>query len=110
MTGPRNGSQLAAALERTQPAAVRDDRLRVLIADSDGLARSMMRFALRNSERIAVVHTAPNSREALELARHYRPSVAIVDTVLRRPPAGSNWFADYCWRSRHSSIDSLGGR
>lgn len=86
MTDPRNGSQLAAALERTQPAAVHDDRLRVLIADSDGLARSMMRFALRNSERIAVVHTAPNSREALELARYYRPSVAIVDTVL--PPTG----------------------
>ena len=86
MTGPQNGSQLAAALERTQPAAVRDDRLRVLIADSDGLARSMMRYALRHSERIAVVHTAPNSREALELARYYRPSVAVVDTVL--PPSG----------------------
>jgi DNA-binding NarL/FixJ family response regulator len=86
MTDPRNGSQLAAALERTQPAAVGDDRLRVLIADSDGLACSMMRFALCNSERIAVVHTAPNSREALELARYYRPSVAVVDTVL--PPTG----------------------
>jgi DNA-binding NarL/FixJ family response regulator len=46
----------------------------------------MMRLALRSSDRIAVVHTAENSREALELARYYRPSVAIVDTVL--PPAG----------------------
>ena len=46
----------------------------------------MMRFALRNSERIAVVHTAPNSREALDLARYYRPSVAVVDTAL--PPSG----------------------
>ena len=86
MTGPRNGSQFAARLERTQPAAVRENPLQVLIADSDGLARGMMSLALRNSERIAVVHTAPNSREALELARYYRPSVAVVDTVL--PPSG----------------------
>ena len=46
----------------------------------------MMRFALRNSERIAVVHGAGNSREALELARYFRPGVAIVDTVV--PPRG----------------------
>jgi DNA-binding NarL/FixJ family response regulator len=75
---------LAATLQLPYGAA--QDRLNVLIADSDGLARSMMRFALRSSDRIAVVHTAGNSREALELAWYHRPSVAIVDTAL--PPGG----------------------
>ena len=70
-----SSSQLAAP-ERTSGAA--HDRLRVLVADPDALARSMIRFALRDSDRIAVVHTAGDSREALELARHYRPRVAIV--------------------------------
>ena len=40
MTGPRNGSQLAAALEWTQPAAARDGRLRVLITRSHRSCRS----------------------------------------------------------------------
>ena len=62
--------------ERTSGTA--NDRLRVLVADPDGLARSMIRFALRNNDRIAVVHTAQTNREALELARHYRPTIAIV--------------------------------
>ena len=68
------------------PRAEADDGVRVLIADADGLALGMMRFALRNSDRIAVVHGAGNSREALELARYFRPGVAIVDTVV--PPRG----------------------
>ncbi len=76
MIRARSSSQLAAASE--QPSGAAHDRLRVLVADPDGLARSMMRFALRNSDRIAAVHTAGSSREALELARHYRLSVAIV--------------------------------
>jgi DNA-binding NarL/FixJ family response regulator len=58
----------------------------VLIADADGLARGMMRFALANSDRIAVVHVAANGREALEIARYYQLSVAIVDTDV--PPRG----------------------
>ena len=84
MNGARSNSQLAATPERASGSA--HDRLRVLVADSDGLARSMMRFALRSSDRIAVVHTAGNSRDALQLARYHRPNVAIVDTVL--PPGG----------------------
>jgi DNA-binding NarL/FixJ family response regulator len=73
-------------LELPQPRADVDSRVRVLIADADGLARSMMRFALRSSDRIATVHAAPNAREALELASYFRPEVAIVDAVL--PPGG----------------------
>ena len=86
MNGPRNSSHLGAVLRLPGPRAEADDGVRVLIADADGLALGMMRFALRNSDRIAVVHGAGNSREALELARYFRPGVAIVDTVV--PPRG----------------------
>jgi DNA-binding NarL/FixJ family response regulator len=80
-----NGPQLTAPAH----APARDDPhtgVRVLIADADGLARSMMRFALSNSERIAAVHGAGNAREALELASYFRPAVAIIDAAV--PPAG----------------------
>jgi DNA-binding NarL/FixJ family response regulator len=63
-----------------------DRCLRVLIADHDGLARSMMRTALREADRVAIVHTASEGREALQLARYYRPTVVIIDT--RLPPDG----------------------
>ena len=64
-----------------------DQRLRVLIADHDGLARWMMRTALHEDDRVATVHVAGDAREALELARYYRPTVAIIDTAL--PPEGA---------------------
>ena len=86
MNRPPNRPPLAAVLKLPYPRADADAGVRVLIADADGLARGMMRFALANSDRIAVVHAAANSREALELARYFRPGVAIVDTVL--PPRG----------------------
>lgn len=86
MNGPPNSSQVGAVLRLPRSRAEADDGVRVLIADADGLARGMMRFALRNSDRIALVHGAGNSREALELARYFRPGVAIVDTVV--PPRG----------------------
>jgi DNA-binding NarL/FixJ family response regulator len=86
MIRPRNGSPSAAVLRLPEPRAEAEVGLRVLIADADGLARGMMRFALANSDRIAVVHVAANGREALELARYYQLSVAIVDTDV--PPRG----------------------
>jgi DNA-binding NarL/FixJ family response regulator len=64
-----------------------DRRLRVLIADHDGLARCMMRTALGEADGIAIVFTAGDGREALELARYYRPTVAIIDSAL--PPGGA---------------------
>ena len=57
--------------------------IRVLIADHDGLARCTMRTALHQHDRIAIVISATEAREALELLRHYRPTVAIIDTTLR---------------------------
>lgn len=68
------------------PAAARAERLRVLVADRDGLARGMIRTALHNAERVAIVVTAADGREALELVRYYHPTVVIIDTGL--PPGG----------------------
>jgi DNA-binding NarL/FixJ family response regulator len=73
-------------LRLPRPRTEADAGVRVLIAVPDGLARGMMRFALANSEQIGPVHAAGNGREALELARYFRPGVAIVDTAV--PPAG----------------------
>ncbi|MBV9000325.1 MAG: response regulator transcription factor [Solirubrobacterales bacterium] len=62
----------------------RHETVRVVIADSDGLARSMMRTALRDGGGIAIIGTTGSDHEVLELVRYYRPTVLIVDTALLR--------------------------
>ncbi|MBV8991844.1 MAG: response regulator transcription factor [Solirubrobacterales bacterium] len=79
--GQTNGSKPPPKL-----VAGSSESVRVLIADQDGLARSFVRTALGDLDRVAIVLTARDSREALELARYYRPTVAIIDTAL--PPSG----------------------
>ena len=59
-----------------------DQRVRVVIADQDGLARSMIRAALDDASGIATVASTGDGREALELARFYRPTVLVLDTGL----------------------------
>jgi DNA-binding NarL/FixJ family response regulator len=66
--------------------AQRCERLRVLIADVDPLARRAMRDALQAAAEIVVVADVPHSREAVELSRHFRPDVALADMGL--PPGG----------------------
>jgi DNA-binding NarL/FixJ family response regulator len=66
--------------------AAGQERLRVLIADHDGLARSMIRAALGDEHGIEIVLAASDGREALELVRYYHPTVVIVETAL--PPEG----------------------
>jgi DNA-binding NarL/FixJ family response regulator len=72
---------------RAEHLATGAERVRVLIADHDGFARGMMSTALREAAGVAIIGTARDSREALELVRHYRPTMLIVDTAL--PPTGS---------------------
>ena len=96
-TPERAGQRLRAAASgeandahgpaREELLAAADQRLRVLIADHDGLARWMMRTALYEADTSASVHLAGDAREALQLARYYRPTVAIIDTAL--PPDGA---------------------
>ena len=67
-------------------STVNDQRLRVLIADRDGLAARMMCAAVHAVDEVAIVISAGEGREALELARYYQPSVVVLDTAL--PPRG----------------------
>ena len=73
-------------LRSKQRARPRAERLHVLIADHDGLARSMVRMALQESDGIAMVTTAGDGRDALDLVRYYRPGVLLIETAL--PPDG----------------------
>jgi DNA-binding NarL/FixJ family response regulator len=59
-----------------------DQQVRVVIADHDGLARSMMRAALADASGIVTVASTGDGRDALELVRYYRPTVLILDTGL----------------------------
>jgi DNA-binding NarL/FixJ family response regulator len=58
------------------------DRLCVLIADHDGLARRMIRVALNDTDRISIVLTANDAQQAIELAGYYHPTVMIIDLEL----------------------------
>ena len=83
MIREENSSQRPA---RGELLAGGDRRLRVLIADHDGLARSMMRTSLREPTATRSIATAGDGREALQLAGYYRPTVLVLDTAL--PPDG----------------------
>ncbi len=74
----------AAVNAREQSELPIDETVRVVIADTDGLARSMMRAALHDTRGIAIVATTSSGREVLELVRHYQPTVLIVETALLR--------------------------
>jgi DNA-binding NarL/FixJ family response regulator len=63
-----------------------DHGVRVLIADRDGFARRMLQRILQDVREVAVTTGARDSREALELARQYRPGMVLVDITV--PPAG----------------------
>jgi DNA-binding NarL/FixJ family response regulator len=78
-----------------------DERLRVLIADHDGLARCAMRTALGETDQVSIALTAGDDREALQLARYYRPHVMIIDTALL-----SDNGAELLSRVRHTSPET----
>jgi two-component system nitrate/nitrite response regulator NarL len=66
----------------TEAAAPGGQRVRVLVADGNGLARRMMSDTLRQADRLLVVGTARDKRETIELACHYRPDVLVMDISL----------------------------
>jgi DNA-binding NarL/FixJ family response regulator len=72
-------------LTDAQPAR-QTERVRVLVADHDGMARRMWHNTLDHADGVVVVATARDAREAAELSRYYRPDVLILDTAL--PPTG----------------------
>ncbi len=55
--------------------------IRVVIADDDALARRVVRDALQDAG-LTVIAEAVNGREAIELARYYRPDVVVMDAIM----------------------------
>ncbi|MFI5589737.1 response regulator transcription factor [Amycolatopsis sp. NPDC051758] len=60
--------------------------LRVLISDDDVLIRDVLKEVLDEEPDIAVVAVAADADEAIRLAEHHRPSVAVLD--VRMPGGG----------------------
>lgn len=55
--------------------------IRVIVADDDPYTRRALRDAVHGGE-IVVITEAANGREAIELARHYKPDVVVMDLVM----------------------------
>lgn len=80
-----SGQLIDARAQLRHRAPTTPPRLRVIIADPDGLARAMIRTALHTSQ-ITTVATTGEARHTLELVRYYQPTVLILDTSLLTPP------------------------
>jgi NarL family two-component system response regulator LiaR len=67
--------------QRTDGESGRTDPIRVVIADDDPFARRMVKETLQAAG-IVVIAEATNGREALELTKHYRPDLVLLDVVM----------------------------
>jgi two-component system, NarL family, response regulator LiaR len=57
------------------------DAVRAIIADDDPFARKMIKESLQRAG-VVVIAEAHNGRQAVELTRHYRPDVVLMDVVM----------------------------
>jgi DNA-binding NarL/FixJ family response regulator len=85
MTAPQQPIDLGRSAGE-EPHAAGHQRVRVLIADQDALARRMMQDVLQDVAGLLVIGGARDGRETVELTRFYRPEVLLVDIAL--PPGG----------------------
>jgi two-component system, NarL family, response regulator LiaR len=58
-----------------------DATVRAIIADDDPFARKMIKEALQRAG-VIVIAEAHNGRQAVDLTRHYRPDVVLMDVVM----------------------------
>src|SRR5690348_7373745 len=68
----------ASDTQRTQAT----DRLRLIVADPDPLARRVIRDSLRASGQFVVAAEAKDGTEAVELATHYKPELVLMEIRL----------------------------
>ena len=81
-SGIAEQSPPAAASVEPAPAAAHPQQLRVLIADDHEIVRQGLVSVLAETPDIEVVGEAGNGREAVDLARHLRPDVVIMDVAM----------------------------
>jgi DNA-binding NarL/FixJ family response regulator len=75
-------SATAISLVKAADATHHVERIRVMVADHDGLARRMMQNAFQDACGVVTLPAATDARETLELVRYYHPAVLILDTAL----------------------------
>ena len=59
-----------------------DNRIKIMLADADGEARSMLQDALEKTGRFAVIASTGDGNEALRLAGEAKPDILVLDLIL----------------------------
>ena len=59
-----------------------DNRIKIMLADADGEARSMLQDALEKTGRFAVIASTGDGNEALRLSGEAKPDILVLDLIL----------------------------
>ena len=59
-----------------------DNRIKIMLTDADGEARSMLQDALEKTGRFAVIASTGDGNEALRLAGEAKPDILVLDLIL----------------------------